>query len=202
MSRVSPRNYYATDWRVMGRPRSLLERVVLGFVAERPGYGYELSQRINARMGPGWQFGRTGIYAMLDRLEEKEFIVGETKDLRARRRSDRVSYRVTDDGVLDLEAWLRSGVRKEPVREDVLARLAVAGPEHAPLLLAAFEAYEGECLDIIAGTAALNPDDMTPWERLIVDGVQDSMLQHLKAELSWVKSMRRRIEAFGVTDRA
>lgn len=186
----------------MARPRSLLDRVVLGFVAERPGYGYELSKRITARMGPAWRYNPSGIYAALDRLEDKAFIAGESRDVRARRRSERINYRVTQDGVLDLEQWLGSAVRKEPVREDVLARIAVAGPEHAPLLLSALEGYERECLDIIAGTTALQLGPTTPWERLIIDGVQDSMLQHLRAEISWVKSMRRRIEAFESSENA
>jgi DNA-binding PadR family transcriptional regulator len=186
----------------MGRPRSLLDRVVLGFVAERPGYGYDLSQRIRVRMGPGWQYNPSGIYAALSRLEKRALITGEAKDARGRPRYERVSYRVTDDGLLDVEEWLRSEVHKEPVREDVLARIAVAGPEHAPLLLEALEGYERECLDIIAGTTAASPGSTTPWERLIIDGVQDSMLQHLRAELSWAKSMRRRIEAFDAMDTA
>lgn len=199
MSHVAPRNYHVADWRVMGRPRSLLDRVVLGFVAERPGYGYDLGKRITARLGPGWQYNPTGIYAALSRLEEKKLIAGEAKDARGRARP-LVRYRVTEDGVLDVEDWLRSEAHKEPVREDVLARLAVAGPEHAPLLLEALDGYERECIDLITGTKSSDPGDTTPWERLIIDGVQDSMLQHLKAELSWVKSMRRRIEAFNATN--
>jgi DNA-binding PadR family transcriptional regulator len=186
----------------MGRPRSLLDRVVLGFVAERPGYGYDLSKRIMARMGPGWQYNPSGIYAALRRLEQRDLIAGQAKDARGRPRYERVSYRVTEDGVLDVEEWLRSEVHKEPVREDVLARLAVAGPEHAPLLLEALDGYERECIDLITGTKASDPGDTPPWERLIIDGVQDSMLQHLAAELSWVKSMRRRIEAFNATNTA
>jgi DNA-binding PadR family transcriptional regulator len=165
----------------MGRPRSLLDRVVLGFVAERPGYGYDLSKRIMARMGPGWQYNPSGIYAALSRLEQRNLIAGKAKDARGRPRYERISYRV---------------------REDVLARLAVAGPEHAPLLLEALDGYERECIDLITGTKASDPGDTPPWERLIIDGVQDSMLQHLAAELSWVKSMRRRIEAFNATNTA
>lgn len=199
---MAPRNYHVADWRGMGRPRSLSDRVVLGFVAERPGYGYDLSKRIMARMGPGWQYNPSGIYAALRRLEDRELIEGEAKNARGRTGQARVSYRVTDEGVLDVQKWLGSEVHKEPVREDVLARLAIAGPEQAPILLQALDGYERECIDLITGTKASDPGNTTPWERLIIDGVQDSMLQHLAAELSWVKSMRRRIEAFDATNTA
>lgn len=183
----------------MARPRSLLDSVVLGFVAERPGYGYELGKRINARMGPGWQFNPSGVYASLDRLEEKQLVQHQQRQSRVRspRRQERVMYRATDDGVMAFEDWLESEVRKEPVRMDVLARIAVSRPEHAGRLLVALDGYERECLDMVAGTVAHSSGDVTPWDQLIAEGVSDSVLQHLRAELSWVKSMRRRIEAFG-----
>lgn len=186
----------------MPRPRSLLDSVVLGFVAERPGYGYELGKRIGARMGPGWQFNPSGIYAALDRLEERDLVCHEARESRVRspRRRERIIYRATDEGVAEFEQWLGSEVRKEPVRMDVLARIAVSRPEHAGLLIEALDNYERECLDMIAGTVAHDSGDVMPWDRLIADGVRESVLQHLRAEVSWVKSMRRRIEAFDAGD--
>lgn len=186
----------------MPRPRSLLDSVVLGFVAERPGYGYELGKRIGARMGPGWQFNPSGIYASLDRLEERDLVQHESRESRVRspRSRERIIYRATDEGVAEFEEWLGSEIRKEPVRMDVLARIAVSRPEHASLLVEALDSYERECLDMIAGTVAHDSGDVTPWDRLIADGVRESVLQHLRAEVSWVKSMRRRIEAFGAGD--
>ena len=182
----------------MSRPRSLLESVVLGCVIERPGYGYDLGKRITARMGPGWQFNPSGVYGSLDRLEAKELVRHEYREAvpRSPRSRDRVVYRATDEGVVAFEDWLRSEVRKEPVRMDVLARIAVSRPEHAPLLLSALEGYERECLDMVAGTTAHDSLDVRPWDRMISEGVRDSVLQHLRAELAWARTMRRRIEAF------
>jgi DNA-binding PadR family transcriptional regulator len=178
----------------MARPRSLLDSVVLGVLTERPGYGYDLGKRIEERIGSGWQFKASTIYPVLSRLEEKDLVRRDPRTVHASR--DRVVYRATDEGVVDFERWLRSDVRKEPVREDVLARIAVSRPEHAPLLLEALESYERECLDLIARATA-DVAHMTPWQRLIAEGVDDSILQHLRAEISWSKSMRRRIDAYG-----
>lgn len=183
----------------MPRPRSLLDSVVLGFVAERPGYGYELGKRIGARMGPGWQFNPSGIYAALDRLEERDLVCHEARESRVRspRSRERIIYRATNDGVAEFEQWLGSEIRKEPVRMDVLARIAVSRPEHAGLLIEALDNYERECLDMIAGTAAHSSGDVTPWDRLKAEGVRDSILQHLRAEVGWARSMRLRIQTFG-----
>jgi DNA-binding PadR family transcriptional regulator len=176
-----------------------MDSVVLGVLTERRGYGYDLGKRIGARMGPGWQFNPSGIYASLDRLEERRLVRHEQREsrLRSPRSRERTIYSATEEGLSEFEQWLRSEVRKEPVRTDVLARLAVSRPEHAGVLLDALDGYERECLDMIAGTTAHGDGDATPWEQVIAEGVRDSVLQHLRAELSWVKSMRRRIEAFG-----
>lgn len=186
----------------MGRSPSLLDSVVLGFVAERPGYGYELGKRIGAKMGPGWQFNPSGVYQSLDRLEDRALVQHEERESRvpSPRSRGRVFYRVTDDGVAEFQQWLRSDVRKEPIRMDVLARIAVSRPEHAPLLIDALDGYQRECLDLIAGTTAHEADDATAWDRLITDGVRDSVLQHLRAELTWAKTMRQRLEAFAADE--
>jgi len=181
-----------------------MDSVVLGAVAERPGYGYELGKRLAARMGPSWQFNTTGIYATLDKLEKQEFVQHEQRgrvggSVRGR---ERVFYRVTEAGVAAFEDWLRRPVRKEPVRMDVLARLAVSRPEHAPLLLEALDSYEIECLDMIASATAHAPDELTAWDRLTAESLRDQALQHVRAELSWIKSMRVRIEAFDDTAKA
>jgi DNA-binding PadR family transcriptional regulator len=176
-----------------------MDKVVLGAVAERPSYGYELGKRISARMGPGWQFNPKGIYAMLDKLEKADLVQHEQRGRAAQgspRSSDRVIYRATDAGVVALEDWLRQPVRKEPVRMDVLARFAVSQPEHAPLLLDALDSYQRECLDLIASATGHAPADLNAWDRLMAEGLRDQALQHVRAELSWIKSMRSRIESF------
>jgi DNA-binding PadR family transcriptional regulator len=181
---------------------SLLDSVILGAVAERPGYGYELGKRLESRMGPSWQFNTSGIYAALDKLEQRNLVRHEQRErVRSVRSRDRVIYRVTDDGIAALEGWLRTPVRKEPVRMDVLARLAVSQPEHAPLLLAALDSYERECIELLTTTNLHTSDELNPWDRLMAEGLRDQSLEHLGAEMSWIKSMRLRIEAFAKTGR-
>ena len=186
----------------MPRPPSLLDDLVLGLLVQRPGYGYDLGKRIDDRMGPGWKLNPTGIYAALDRLEAKGFVRHEQRELRARspRSRERVLYLATDPGEREFERWLGRDVRKEPVRMDVLARIAVSRPEHAGLIVLALDRYERECLDMLASATGHQPASLEPWDRLVTAGVRDSILQHLRAELSWVKAMRRRINEFSKSD--
>ena len=46
-----------------------LKHAVLALVAERRGYGYELVQRFEERVGPGWQLNPSAVYPALDQLE-------------------------------------------------------------------------------------------------------------------------------------
>jgi DNA-binding PadR family transcriptional regulator len=174
-----------------------LDGVVLGLLVERPGYGYALRKRLDERLGPGWQLSSGAIYAVLDRLAERGSVRSEQRELRGRPRSrERFLYSLTPNGVAEFERWLASPVRGEPVRPDVLARIAVARPEHAPLLVAALDGYEAECLDLLAAANRHGLGAIDPWDALIAEGVRKSMLEHVRAELAWVRSLRRGISEF------
>jgi DNA-binding PadR family transcriptional regulator len=184
----------------VARPPSPLDGVVLGLLVERPGYGYDLGKRLDERMGPGWKLSPSTIYMALDRLEAKRCVSSELHELEGRPRSrERVLYRSTPEGTKEYVRWLSSPVRKEPVRLDVLARIAVAAPEHAPLLLTALDGYEAECLDMLTSASGHAAESCDGWEAVVVGGIEESILEHLHAELRWVKSMRRRIAEFAQT---
>jgi DNA-binding PadR family transcriptional regulator len=173
---------------------------VLGLLVERPGYGYELGKRLDERMGPGWKLSPSTIYMALDRLEAKRCVRSEMHELTGRPRSrERILYRSTPEGVDEYVRWLGSPVRKEPVRLDVLARIAVAGAEHAQLLLAALDGYERECLEMLASASGHASEAYDGWEAVVAGGIEESILEHLHAEMRWVKSMRRRITEFAET---
>lgn len=153
-------------------------------------------------MGPGWKLSPSTIYMALDRLEAKECIASELRELGGRPRSrERILYRSTPEGVKQYLRWLGSPVRKEPVRVDVLARIAVAGPEHSELLLSALDGYEAECLDMLSTASGRVDSRVAGWDAVVADGIEESILEHLHAELRWVKSMRRRITEFAQAGR-
>lgn len=170
---------------------------MLGLLVQRPGYGYDLGKRLDERMGPGWKLSPSTVYMALDRLEAKSCVQSELHELPNRPRSrERILYRSTPDGVKEYVRWLGSPVRKEPVRLDVLARIAVAGPEHAELLLTALDGYEAECLDMLSSASGHASDGADAWEAVVAGGIEESILEHLHAELRWVQSMRRRLTEF------
>lgn len=166
---------------------------LLGLLLERPSYGYELAQRVNGRLGPAWRLATSSIYPVLDRLESDELIRRAVRDLPTRsRQRERVMYYATEKGLAAFEQWMERPVGKEPVRTELLAKIAVSRPEDAPRLLAALDQYERACLEILetSGVAARPADG---WAALVYELVDEAADQHVRAELAWIALARRRI---------
>jgi DNA-binding PadR family transcriptional regulator len=169
---------------------------LLGLLLERPSYGYELAQRMNERFGPAWSLTTSSIYPVLDRLESEELIRRAVKDLPGRaRQRERVMYHATDQAHQAFEEWMSRPVRREPIRAELLAKLAVARPQDAPLLLAALDEYERACLRLLEAASEAQRS-AEPWDTLLIDLINDAADQHLRADLAWVASARRRLSAY------
>jgi DNA-binding PadR family transcriptional regulator len=119
---------------------------VLGLLAQQPLYGYALCERL-AR----WPLDDVvasprprSIYRALERLRDEQLI--ERTDAPHDRDPDgpnRARYQATAAGERRLEAWLRS--RPESFA-DLCMRIVAARRTDLPLLLAAAEAVERNCL--------------------------------------------------------
>ena len=60
---------------------------VLGLLAQRRGYGYDLVQRFEEQVGPAWQLNAGAIYVALDKLEQEGLVRPLDSERRRRARS-------------------------------------------------------------------------------------------------------------------
>ncbi len=97
-------------------PRALLQGFVLLLLAERPGHGYDLTERV-ARFSHAWARTPNAIYRDLRRLEAQGLIVSVLEASQIRGPARRI-YQLTPAGRASLEAWV------EEIRDavDTLAR--------------------------------------------------------------------------------
>jgi len=161
-----------------------LKHAVLALIVERRGYGYELVQRFEERVGPAWRLNPSAIYPALDQLERGGLVTSAVRH-GGTRRSPRVVYAATAAGTATLEAWLSAtAAAPEPVRAELHLRLAFAGEEHRPALAVQLAAHERGCTELLAhypraggGSAAA----------ALVD---DAVATRLRAELAWVVRAR------------
>jgi DNA-binding PadR family transcriptional regulator len=103
-----------------------IHHAVLGLLADGPSYGYELKANLESAIGP--QFGELNIghiYQVLDRLVRDGLVSG--REVAQRTRPDKVVYRSTKAGRLELESWLAEPtVRRAGYRDDFFLKLFVA----------------------------------------------------------------------------
>lgn len=201
------------------RVRSPITWLVLGFVIERPSYGYEIMARMERRL-PGGTYppGGTHVYNALNVLEraghvesfrpsdeERAVPVTDSSQLDSsdprqhRERQPKPHYRATETGIAAFREWLAEEMRSEPLQWEVLRRLAMAaGIYDVARMSELVDRLEARCVQeaqrLPAGNGVRSParsaDELM--ERLIVAGQRTQ----IDAWLGWITYARREIEEY------
>jgi len=167
---------------------------VLGLLVERPGYGYDLQQRIDARLG-FLGLSESAVYKILERLEVEGWIeeAGQRRIGVTRRGAPRVMYRATSLGRERFRAWIAAPCERAVLRDELQAKLTVAEPEDLPELLAIAEAQGRECLAELAAlrrpvlAQAVELD--VPWHDAATMMVDDFRLRSLQTLVDWLDAI-------------
>lgn len=177
------------DWM---RGSSPLKGALLGLLAQRPGHGYDLRNRLERRLGPAWQIDLRTLYRQLEALEEAGLASSERSSSPDRAR---IVYTATPAAEGALVEWMGADTPLDPLRATLQAKIVVAGPAHVPILLRALEKYEEQCFAMLRAYEG----DPPPLETLLGIGIflaHEAALAHIKAELTWTDTARRAIQAF------
>jgi DNA-binding PadR family transcriptional regulator len=176
-----------------------LKYAVLGLVIEQDAYAYRLVQRFEELVGEAYQLHPSAIYTALNQLADDGcVIVDERRSVGASRRSPRVVYTATEQGARVFEEWLTTQVDRqlEPVRSELVAKLALAQPAHAADLLEMIDAAELECLDLTA--AAMRRAEASAsgsrWDNAVAVLVHEYGIRQLNARLEWLRDARATVE--------
>lgn len=170
--------------------------VILGLIRERPSHSYDVVLRFGKRLEP-WRVNRGQVYRTITALANE----GLLEEHEAEGPSERSgpSWRITDTGKRELEHWF--AVRSEdvePLRSELLAKLAVAEPCDAPNLLAAVDWYERELAHQIQAdvTARRAAPAESSWAGDVERCIADAALLHHDAELAWTRRVREVVESW------
>jgi DNA-binding PadR family transcriptional regulator len=176
---------------------------VLGLLAQRRGYGYDLVQRFEEQVGPAWQLNAGAIYVALDKLEQEGLVRpiasgdGDAPATRRRtvRGAPRVIYEATPQGLDRFEDWMATGSTMSPLREELHLKLALSQPRNLPRLIQLTYEQEQACLERLEqhlGGAAF--DDLLastpPWSAVASVMVRDAEIAHLQATVEWLRRIR------------
>jgi DNA-binding PadR family transcriptional regulator len=176
------------------------QNAVLGLVIQRPGYGYELSQRLNARVA-GLDVSESAVYPALHQLERMGWV--RRRDTTAKMSRGRVMFDPTPAGRRGFEVWMDEP--SPPLRGDLRWKIAVASYEKLPALIEETRVEEQSCLDRIElltteGDTEALIDPVAEWaptgrlllQRTDVKELQAKIeaLQEVRAEMK--QALRRR----------
>ncbi len=175
-------------------------KAVLGLVIQRPGYGYQLEQRVKERFGSA-QFVASSIYKALGRLEKDNLIrvVGEEElELADSERQRRIKYEATQRGVAYFREWLRAASSVPLVREELQLRIAFCEPHELPRLIEIIHGEEQVCLAMLgdfqrslrAGESAESVEPRREWARLMDMAVDHAEAGFWDARIRWLQDVR------------
>jgi DNA-binding PadR family transcriptional regulator len=116
------------------RAQTSLTDVALGLVVERPGRSSEVVARLNERLG-ATQFTEQAVRKALRQLERQGLV-----------RLENGEYLATAMGVAQFERWLWASLSLPPVREELLAKVALCRVEDLPRLIAVVRDVEFACV--------------------------------------------------------
>jgi DNA-binding PadR family transcriptional regulator len=173
-----------------------VKHAVLGLVIERPGYGYELIQRLEERVG-GWKPSATAVYPALQLLSRRELI--RARETPGGHRGV-IWYEATEAGEEHFRTWMDTPSDLAPLREELLLKLAFARVEDLPRLIELTREQEQACLDRIVeltgpgDVEALAAEDK-PWPMLAGLLLRDAELDRLRASIATLQRCRATMKA-------
>lgn len=173
------------------------KHAVLGLVIERPGYGYQLAQRLDERFGSSG-FAPSGVYSALDQLSRDELVrsAGELGAGPARRAAPRTIYEATEEGVEHFEAWMLDPSPAPPLRDELHMKIALCRPRNVPRLIDVVAGQELVCLGRLRDLKRLNEENASSreWSSLMGTLAAEAEVAFWNARIEWLQNARELLE--------
>ncbi len=171
------------------RAQTSAGEVALGLVIEQPATSSGVAQRLNEYLG-STQFAVQAVSKALRRLEEQGFV----------RLAGDSEYVATPRGIEHFRDWLSSSSPLPPVREELLAKIALCRVEDLPRLIGEVRDAEFACLAMVGDL-----NRRVREERRIIDGVEQwrrracvlvmgGDLSWWEARITWLQNLRGELE--------
>ncbi len=175
------------------------KHAVLGLVIERPGYGYQLAQRLEERFGSS-AFAPSGVYSALDQLSRDGLVrgAGERGTGPARRAAPRMIYEATEEGIDHFEAWMLGSSPTPPLRDELHMKIALCRPRNLPRLIDAVYGQELVCVGRLGDLERIAEDEGTigsqEWSALMRVLARDAEMAMWTARIEWLQTARELLE--------
>jgi len=172
--------------------------VLLGFLRERPLYGYQIKQIVKEHMGDWTSIAFGSIYFALDKLAE-DHLVEKVGDERKGRRPSRSVYRISESGRSEFLRLLREEwqqLERQLFDIDICLFFieVLPLPEVRAYLAARVEALQATVDQIQAHEAEQLSQAEVP---RIASAIFEHSVVHARAELDWTSGLLQKLEKGG-----
>jgi DNA-binding PadR family transcriptional regulator len=185
-----------------------VKHAVLGLLVERRGYAYEVSQRLDERLGPHLAVTEGTVHSAMKTLRNAGHIEEVRRSWRGAQAA--VWHAATDAGAAHYDEWMNETVAREPVRGELYLKFAMIDTRRLPRLREQFERLERECVADIAmqtrgrplGDTLTDPVSMHTAAMLLIES---AALDRLTGDLRFIKrtlTVLRWAETQGAVPRA
>ncbi len=173
------------------------KHAVLGLVIERPGYGYQLAQRLDERFGSSG-FAPSGVYSALDQLSRDDLVrsAGEMGAGPARRAAPRTIYEATEEGVDHFEAWMLDPSPAPPLRDELHMKIALCRPRNLPRLIEMVSGQESVCLGRLQDLKRLTGEasGSRDWSAMMRLLATEAEVAFWNSRIEWLQNARELLE--------
>ncbi len=170
------------------RSQTSAGEVALGLVIERPATSSRVAQRLSERLG-STQFAVQTVSRALQRLEDQGFVRLAGRE-----------YVATPRGVEHFRHWLSASLPLPPVREELLAKIALCRVEDLPRLIGVVRDCELACVVMVGDLNRRVREErrvvagVREWRRRTCVIVMRGDLAWWEARIKWLQSLRGDLE--------
>jgi DNA-binding PadR family transcriptional regulator len=173
-----------------------VRHALLALLSEGPKYGLQMRDEFEARTGEVWPLNVGQVYTTLQRLERDGLVESEGEG-----EGPQKSYRITADGVTDLDTWLRTPPDlSSPPRDELVIKVLVAIRVPGVDVQDVIQVHRRHVVELMQEWTRIKrdaePDDLS------LTLVVDAELFRLDSVIRWLDAAESRLRRSGATGAA
>ena len=164
-----------------------LKYALLGLLAERPKYGYEIKREFEGALGNIWSLSYGQLYPTLRRLSEAGWLTKKTEP--GKKAAEKNIYSITEKGRRKLDEWLLKPVRSSyRIKDEFTLRFlffSKLAPASVRDYLRGYQKKMQEQRDTFRRTL----ESLPPGSDFFLQGIIRKGIAHLAAEDRWLQEV-------------
>jgi DNA-binding PadR family transcriptional regulator len=164
-----------------------VRHALLALLSEGPKIGLKLRDEFEQRTGDVWPLNVGQVYTTLQRLERDGLIVANGDD-----DGPQKDYRITDEGRVEVDAWLHTPPSVVPPRDELVIKVLVALGVPGVDVPAVLQSHRRRLVELMQAYTSLKEEAV---DDMRVALVVDAELFRLDALIRWLDSADARVRA-------